>query len=212
MKKLGRPRLATEKKCVQCAKVFMPIGTRSRRFCGLKCRDAHTRAKRVNATDGTARCAKCREWKPLPEFVRGIKGRPHSYCKPCSSDWFAARRGTVQEKRRPYRPAYRLTDEQKRENKRAANHMQHQARRAAGPRPLKADIDSMLCRQDARCSYCRELLSGPFHIDHKTPVSRGGRNDLENLQLTCARCNLRKGAMTHDEFLASKRRRVTSWK
>ena len=209
--RMGRPRIATDKKCLECGKVFLPIGTRPRKFCGLKCRDVSKRKQRVNEADGTARCARCREWKPLAEFVRGRFGRPHSHCKPCNSDWFAGRLGSPPEKRKPYRPAFKLTDEQKRENKRAANHMQHQARRAAGPKPHKLDIQSMMCRQDARCSYCRELLSGRFHIDHKTPVSRGGRNDLENLHLTCGRCNMTKGAMTHEEFLVSKRRRVASW-
>jgi 5-methylcytosine-specific restriction endonuclease McrA len=177
----------------------------------MKCRDTAAKSKRVNESEGTARCSKCRAWKPIDEFVKGVLGRPHSHCKPCNSEWFAERRGTDPEKRKLYRPAYKLTEEQKRENKRAMNHMQHQARRAAGPKPHKTDIQSMMCRQDARCAYCRELLSGTFHIDHKMPVSRGGGNDLENLHITCARCNMIKGAMTHEEFLASKKRRVAKW-
>lgn len=205
----GRPREGKMIACIWCGKmVYRPPCYFGKKFCSTRCSFEKKRSERVNAHEGTARCAKCREWKPIGDFVKGINGLPHSYCKPCSSDWFALRRKVDPEKRKPYRPAYRLTDEQKKENKRAANHMQHQARRAAGEKPHKFDIQRLMCEQDARCAYCRELLSGAYHIDHKTPVSRGGTNDIGNLHLTCPRCNMRKGAMTHEEFLVSKKRRA----
>lgn len=91
-------------------------------------------------------------------------------------------------------------------NKRAT-HM----RRAAGQFPDKWTLGEMLCRQDARCAYCRTLLPKGYHIDHKMPVSRGGTNDLSNLHLTCPRCNMVKGALTHEEFLVSKKRKVVQW-
>lgn len=195
--------------CQWCKKeITVRPKERNRKFCCHGCYSASVRAKRVNDAEGTARCAKCREWKPIAEFVKGVGGLPHSYCKPCSSEWFAGRRNTPPEKKKEYRPAFRLSPEQKAENKRAANHMQHQARRAAGEKPHKFDIQQLMCAQDARCAYCRELLSGRYHIDHKLPVSRGGTNDLANLHITCPRCNMRKGAMTHEEFLVSKRRRA----
>jgi len=104
----------------------------------------------------------------------------------------------------PHHIALQKAREYKRQYNKAATHK----RRAAGQFPHKFDIGRMLCSQDARCAYCRELLSGTYHIDHKTPVARGGTNDIENLHITCPRCNLRKGVMTHEEFLVSKRRRV----
>ena len=62
----------------------------------------------------------------------------------------------------------------------------------------------MLCAQDARCTYCGTLLAA-YHIDHKTPLRRGGTNDMENLQLLCPTCNMSKGTKTHDEFLCFRR-------
>lgn len=182
-----------------------------RRHCSMACRDKAKRAKRVNETDGTAKCGKCREWKPIAEFVKGSFGRPHSYCKKCNSLWFHERNKTDPDKRKAYRPAYKLTPEQKKENKRVCNHMQHQARRAAGPAPHRFDVGRMICMQDDRCTYCGTQLGKNYHIDHMLPVSRGGTNDLDNLQLLCPKCNMQKGAMTHEEFLVSKknRRRVT---
>src|SRR3546814_6131036 len=39
------------------------------------------------------------------------------------------------------------------------------------------------------CAYCGSA-SGPFHIDHVKPFSRGGSNHRSNLKLACRDCNL----------------------
>lgn len=44
-----------------------------------------------------------------------------------------------------------------------------------------------------------------LEIDHIHPVSRGGRNTLDNLQLLCRTCNRSKHAMTMDEWESSGR-------
>lgn len=205
---LGRPREGKTIACAHCGKpVYRPPSALSKTLCSYACRSAVIMLKRRNPEDGTVKCAKCKEWKPVAQFVKSTGGQPHSYCKPCSSVWFHERRGTPEEIRKPYRPAYRLTDEEKRRNKREANQRAHQARRAAGAAPHKFDIGRIYCMQDAECIYCKTPLTR-YHIDHKHPVSRGGTNDLTNLHLTCPACNMAKGAMTHEEFLVSKRRRL----
>ena len=51
------------------------------------------------------------------------------------------------------------------------------------------------------CVYCRgKLTFSGSHIDHVTPVNQGGSNELENLQLLCPGCNLRKSDRTDSEF------------
>jgi DnaD/phage-associated family protein len=43
---------------------------------------------------------------------------------------------------------------------------------------------------------------GLFHIDHIVPCQQGGRATMENLRLTCAKCNLsRKRSFTFDEII-----------
>ena len=39
------------------------------------------------------------------------------------------------------------------------------------------------------------------HLEHKTPLSRGGSNDFTNLEVSCRQCNQRKGAKTLEEYL-----------
>ncbi len=51
-----------------------------------------------------------------------------------------------------------------------------------------------------KCMYCGRDVSGYFEIEHMHPVVQGGENDLDNLGLSCARCNALKGARTVDEF------------
>lgn len=51
----------------------------------------------------------------------------------------------------------------------------------------------ILERDESRCRYCGRT-DGPLHIDHITPIARGGSNELANLQVLCAPCNRAKGA------------------
>jgi hypothetical protein len=54
-------------------------------------------------------------------------------------------------------------------------------------------------RDGRKCRYCA-TETGPFHIDHIFPWSRGGRHELDNLCVACVSCNAIKGALTGDEF------------
>lgn len=204
--KRGRPFSGVMVSCIQCkTEFYCRPSSASRKYCSLKCRDEYVKSKRVNDAEGTAKCGKCKEWKLIAEFVKGQAGRPHSYCRQCSREWFEKRRRKLGQG--PKKPASKHAVENRKNYKREWNRLAVHNRRAAGKMPHKFDISRMLCLQDARCVYCGELLSNGYHIDHKLPVSRGGKNDIENLHLTCARCNLRKATLTHEEFLVSKRRR-----
>jgi 5-methylcytosine-specific restriction endonuclease McrA len=206
----GRPRMGGLAPCTQCGAQFYRAANQIRKFCSWPCYHQYKKLRndRVNEQDGTVRCARCRKWKPIADYVMvRSRGKPRSYCKACDSVYFHEMRGTPAAKRKPYRPAYRLTEEEKRVNKRERNRLAHHARRAAGPAPSKSELADLLRAQRERCAYCLTQISDDsFHIDHKMPVSRGGTNAIENLQYTCPRCNMLKGAMTDEEFLVSKKR------
>jgi len=75
-------------------------------------------------------------------------------------------------------------------------------RRAAGKLPR--DIYRILFdAQGGVCIYCEcDLEVSGYHLEHLTPVSRGGDNSiLENLRLACPKCNMSKGAKTWQEFM-----------
>lgn len=52
--------------------------------------------------------------------------------------------------------------------------------------------DQVLARDDYQCCYCG--ATEHLTIDHIHPLSKGGSNELDNLQTLCRSCNSRKGA------------------
>lgn len=59
---------------------------------------------------------------------------------------------------------------------------------------------------DASCVFCG--ASENLTIDHIVPVSRGGTDDIDNLQAACRRCNSSKGNSSHDEAVARRNKRT----
>ena len=55
-------------------------------------------------------------------------------------------------------------------------------------------------RWGGHCCYCDAPAE---HLDHVTPLSRGGRDVLSNVVPACADCNLSKGALTLAEWLVT---------
>lgn len=76
-------------------------------------------------------------------------------------------------------------------------------------------------RAGGRCEYCGPSQEGQearFHIDHVTPLARGGATADENLALARVSCSLRKAARQHaldpetGEEVALFNPRAESWK
>jgi 5-methylcytosine-specific restriction endonuclease McrA len=65
-------------------------------------------------------------------------------------------------------------------------------KRSALGRHTAADIANIRKKQRDRCAYCRFPLHGAGHVDHITPLSKGGTNWPRNLQLACVKCNTSK--------------------
>ncbi len=64
---------------------------------------------------------------------------------------------------------------------------------------------SLLIRQRGRCVYCNMAISdskGNYHVDHKTPLARGGADTITNVRALCGRCIADKAARTDAEYLS----------
>lgn len=62
-------------------------------------------------------------------------------------------------------------------------------------RPLSGKTRiNVLERDDYTCQMCGATVEDgvKLHIDHIIPVSKGGTNDVDNLQVLCHKCNLAK--------------------
>ena len=66
----------------------------------------------------------------------------------------------------------------------------------------ESQIETHKKRLCLRCEYTGELVKiADIQIDHKTPISRGGSFGIENMAITTAQNNQRKGSLTAGEFL-----------
>lgn len=56
------------------------------------------------------------------------------------------------------------------------------------------DIQFLLANQKHKCASCLLSVKKVYHVDHIHPLSKGGTNWPDNLQILCPDCNLRKHA------------------
>jgi hypothetical protein len=69
---------------------------------------------------------------------------------------------------------------------RAEGHLGHSVRL-----PIPDDVRlAVWARDEGRCVMCSSTADLQF--DHIIPVAKGGANTVENIQLLCRRCNLKK--------------------
>lgn len=79
-------------------------------------------------------------------------------------------------------------------DQRAANQRNREARkRGNGGTHTSEDIQAQYDRQKGRCYWCSEKAGDAYHVDHVTPLAKGGSNGPENLVIACPTCNLSKG-------------------
>ncbi len=65
------------------------------------------------------------------------------------------------------------------------------------------DILLLLKLQKNLCPCCKSDVSNKYHVDHIVPLKLGGDNDMQNLQILCPSCNLKKNAKHPIDFMQS---------
>jgi 5-methylcytosine-specific restriction endonuclease McrA len=84
-------------------------------------------------------------------------------------------------------------------------------KRAAVRRSMMKDLDinvvQMVYEDNIKkygtltCYICNEkIVFNNDHLEHRTPLSRGGDNSYSNLAVACSFCNLSKHSMTEQEY------------
>lgn len=130
-------------------------------------------------TDLAHLCSRCGAW------IEEAQGGRYPLCADCASD-----------------RSLQLQRKRKRESRRACRANQRARRVGAEGQFFPGDVARIRRAQGNRCAYCRcDLRKSGDVVDHKLPLSRGGRSDASNIHLTCPTCNAEKGARTHHEFL-----------
>jgi 5-methylcytosine-specific restriction endonuclease McrA len=72
-----------------------------------------------------------------------------------------------------------------------------------GSKEQYSNLIKLLDEQQNKCAYSGLLLVIGINasVDHRTPKSKGGSNELDNLQWVDIRINKMKGDMTHEKFV-----------
>ena len=66
----------------------------------------------------------------------------------------------------------------------------------------RQQLEALLKKQRKQCALTgRPLTPANCSLDHVWPLSKGGDQNIENVQLVTREANQAKGAMTPDEFL-----------
>lgn len=69
----------------------------------------------------------------------------------------------------------------------------------------KVSLKRILVIHGRVCYLCgEEIPKGELHFEHVIPLWRGGEHSEENIRPACARCNLKKGRLTAEEYLAQR--------
>lgn len=175
-------------------------------------------------------CSKCRRIKENCDFSKSSKNIDGFayWCRQCHSEYYAENKQRISEKQKQ-KYINAMQSQEARDLHRARNSASRiknrEAARAAvaawkkrnralastyerNRRAASKGSDGKHCHNEIMrlmessgglCYYCRDPF-GEYHVDHMTPLCRGGSNSLDNLAISCVKCNLQKGAKTAEEF------------
>ena len=183
----------------------------TRYFTGKPCKHGHV-SERLASTGVCVVCDKLRKtaakqlkqilglWKRpkrSPEAKRAQKARARLRQKQADPKGYAKKIAEKRARRHAANPAVRREQRRrwKRQNpeQRAVTRQRHKLKRRGVPgKHTVAELRARYAEQEGRCFWCREALSDDYHRDHVIPVSKGGTNDIRNIVLACAPCNVRK--------------------
>lgn len=159
-------------------------------FTGKPCKYGHIEKRRVIGKT----CVECARLKDIE-----TRSKRTSYHANYQKSRKEETRKIQERYREKNREKIRIYDSERRQLPEVKiNRAKHQrarnlSKRAAGGAVNKSQIDYLFLKQKSMCASCNKKLSS-FHVDHITPIALGGSSEIENLQILCRECNLKKGA------------------
>lgn len=148
----------------------------------------------------------CGEMKSVSNFLlrkKSIPGKYRAWCKECDAARKAAYRLNHYFEISEYNAKYMAVYYPENAEKFAAFKAERRSR-LEFHMTLQDKQETSLWRRKIRnnsCYYCGEIKE-KMEDDHLIPLSRGGTDHWWNLERACKRCNTRKKARTHLEFMS----------
>ena len=132
----------------------------------------------------TKKCGDCGHEKPVSEFYK-VKSSPDGYHRYCKDDC------------KMHRAAERVG---KRDKKNGVSYRQfYRASKDEGHEDADSTIKlaKLYRKQKGICALCHEPVAPKeASLDHIKPISKGGRHQHDNVQMTHVLCNKKKGNRT----------------
>jgi 5-methylcytosine-specific restriction endonuclease McrA len=85
--------------------------------------------------------------------------------------------------------------------RKVSEHKRRAQKLKSGGSYTACEINKLMHKQRARCACCKTSIAAIYEIDHIMPLSKGGSNDIVNIQLLCPPCNRRKSAKHPIQFM-----------
>lgn len=205
------PRLTSTTKCTECLRARNANYRRNHQE-EIKQYRKEYRERNRDALNLSQKLYRIENWEKISASKQRIYERNREKILQQQKEYRNNNRETVAERDREYGKYYRavhadrrrVTTKRYRDRNPERNRLHRRNRRARqmmnGGKHCLADIRKLLSSQNHSCVYCGGDLRQMYHVDHIIPLSRGGSNGPENLQILCPRCNQRKGTMMPEEF------------
>lgn len=149
------------------------------------------------------RCKDCMKQARLPNNERDKKSMRENYYKNKERYKSEARKWQLAhpEKRRETNHKYYKSHPEVR--MRTWVMRRQRVRQAPGVHTAE-QLVALLKAQCFSCAICKaDLTKTKKHADHIVPLCSGGSHDIENIQILCASCNVKKGKKNNQEFIES---------
>lgn len=185
--------------------------------------------KAIDHNDGTRTCSRCGIRKLLSDYYSdklATLGK-RSYCKECQKAGASANYSRDPERKKSYQRRQRKlnlarvreadTQRYERDKDKRISLVENQLHKRRARRnqvPFEEGITRVALRKRGGdfCAYCkvelnfvraknREFSPADATIEHRLPLSRGGKHTWANVVLACRACNLSKGSKTEEEFM-----------
>ena len=148
-------------------------------------------------------CSKCHKWLPVSMYSKDNSKWDglHGYCKECTSAKDRKYYEKSSRKYAPYNPEYYKSEKSKQKKSERDAKRRYMMRNANAQHKITPEIiDYIVSKYGGKCVYCGVSCEKKFHIDHKVPLSLGGGNDIDNLALSCPKCNFKKRTKTDVQY------------
>ena len=197
--------ISASKQCNKCGSFFLPseryfskdlLTNKFKPYC-INCDRDKTKTKRIKA---------------IPKYHKESENQTHQECNKCGNKYALTREFWGHNPNGSFRKTCRVCNraqnrkwnyEHRKEQTERSTRYQARKKRWQPSTQLRLEL---FAKANGKCRYCFTGLGTDAQVDHAIPVSKGGTNEIENLDLICPRCNQEKGSKTPEEYIAWNKR------